>query len=400
MPRSGWVRPATDRRLSDLVSIGLLTRVFPPDVVDEAIDDAGRREVRNRVLPARVMVYFAIGMAMYSEGSYEDVFSQLSDGLSWSKGWTESLKPPSKSALFQARLRLGAEPVRNLFTKVVRPLATPDTPGSWFATMRVMAIDGTCLDIADTEANEAHFGRPPSSRGDRSAFPQARMVALAECGTHAIVDAVIGPCTSSEVEFARELISRLSPGMLVLADRDLYGFNLWEQATSTGADLLFRVKSTLSPHHEQTLSDGSWIASIRPTSGADRGERDPHRVRVIDYTINGDGQYRLITTLLDPVIAPAKELAKLYSERWEIETTFDELKTHQRGAREVLRSKSPELIYQEIWGHLCCHYAIRVLMADTAAHWGHGPDRISFVAALRIARHSVARGDFPPSRNS
>ena len=400
MPRSGWVKPATDRRLSDLVSIGLLTRVFPPDVVDAAIDDAGRREIRNRVLPARVMAYFAIGMAMYSEGSYEDVFFQLSDGLSWSKGWTESLKPPSKSALFQARLRLGAEPVRNLFTKVVRPLATPDTPGSWFATRRVMAIDGTCLDIADTEANEAHFGRPPSSRGDRSAFPQARMVALAECGTHAIVDAVIGPCASSEVEFARELISRLSPGMLVLADRGLYGFNLWEQATSTGADLLFRVKSTLSPHHEQTLSDGSWIASIRPTSGTDRGGRDPHRVRVIDYTIDGDGQYRLITTLLDPVIAPAKELAKLYSERWEIETTFDELKTHQRGAREVLRSKSPELIYQEIWGHLCCHYAIRVLMADTARHSGHDPDRISFVAALRIARYSVAKGNFSPGRNS
>jgi len=185
-----------------------------------------------------------------------------------------------------------------------------------------------------------------------------------------------------------------------LADRGLYGFNLWEQASSTGADLLFRVKSTLSPRHEQTLADGSWIGSIKPTSGAGRGERDPHRVRVIDYTIDGDGQYRLITTLLDPVIAPAKELAQLYSERWEIETTFDELKTHQRGAREVLRSKSPELIYQEIWGHLCCHYAIRVLMADTARHRGHDPDRISFVAALRIARHSVARGDFPPSRNS
>ena len=138
------------------------------------------------------------------------------------------------------------------------------------------------LDIADTEANEAHFGRPPSSRGDRSAFPQARMVALAECGTHAIVDAVVGPCTSSEVEFARELISRLSPGMLVLADRGLYGFNLWEQATSTGADLLFRVKSILSPCHEQTLADGSWIASIKPTSGTGRAQREPHRVRVID----------------------------------------------------------------------------------------------------------------------
>jgi hypothetical protein len=189
--------------------------VFPPDVVDEAIDDTGLREIRNRLPPARVMVYFAIDMAMYSEGSYEDVFSQLSDGLSWPKGWTQPLKPPSKSALFQARLRLGAEPVRHLFYQVVSPLATPDTPESWFADRRVMAIDGTCLDLADTEANEAYFGRPPSSRGDRSALPQARMVALAEYGTHAIVDAVIGPCTSSGVTLTRELIGRLSPAMLV-----------------------------------------------------------------------------------------------------------------------------------------------------------------------------------------
>ncbi|MGC8465627.1 MAG: IS4 family transposase [Acidimicrobiales bacterium] len=400
MPRSGWVKPASDRRLSDLVSIGLLTRVFPPGVIDEAIDEAGRREIRNRVLPARVMVYFAIGMAMYSEGAYEDIFSQLSDGLSWSKGWSESLKPPSKSALFQARLRLGSEPLRKLFAKVVSPLATSDTPGSWFATRRVMAIDGTCLDIADTVANETHFGRPPSSRGDRSAFPQARIVALAECGTHAIIDAVVGPCTTSEVELTRELISRLHPGMLVLADRGLYGFDLWGKAADTGADLLFRVKSTLSPHHEQTLEDGSWIASIKPTSGTGRHQREPHRVRVIDYTVNGDERYRLITTLLNPSVAPAEGLARLYAERWEIETTFDELKTHQRGSREVLRSKSPELIYQEIWGHLCCHYAIRVLMANTAEHSGHDPDRISLVADLRIVRHSVAKDDFPPGGNS
>ncbi|MHB1734888.1 MAG: transposase [Ferrimicrobium acidiphilum] len=187
---------------------------------------------------------------------------------------------------------------------------TTQTIDTRLRNLPLSSYDGYAdLDIADTEANEAHFGRPPSSRGDRSAFPQARMVALAECGTHAIVDAVIGPCMTSEVELTRELISRLSPGMLVLADRGLYGFNLWEQATSTGADLLFRVKSTLSPHHEQTLSDGSWIASIRPNSGTGRGGRDPHRVRVIDHTIDGDGQYRLITTLLDPVIAPAKELA-------------------------------------------------------------------------------------------
>lgn len=401
MPRSGWVKPPSDRRLSDLVSIGLLTKVFPTEVVDEVIADLGRREIRHRFLPARVVVYFVIGMALYAQGSYEDIFSQISDGLSWASGWTQLPKLPSKSALFQARYRLGSQVMRNLFMRIARPLANADTPGSWLAGLRVMAIDGTSLDVADTASNDEFFGRPPSSRGERSAFPQARLVGLAECGTHAIVDAVVGPCKISEVELTRELATRFQPGMLILADRGLYGFRLWQQAAATGADLLWRVKTTLVPRYLETLEDGSWLARVIATSGPGRYQLPPLLVRVIDYTIednrNDSGPYRLLTTILDPKVASAPELASLYSQRWEIENTFDELKTHQRGAREVLRSKSPELVLQEIWGHLCCHYAIRTLMADTAGHFGHDPDRISFVAALRIARHSLAKGDFPPS---
>jgi hypothetical protein len=402
MPRSGWVKPVSGRRLSDLVSVGLLTRVFPADVVDEVIAGAGRTEQRHRALPARVMAYFSIGMALYSEGSYEDVFAQLTDGLSWSSGWSESYRPPSKSGIFQARSRLGSEPVRDLFARVARPLAGPDTPGSWLAGRRLVAIDGTCLDVADTAANAEYFGRPPSSRGERSAFPQARVVALAECGTHAVFDAGIGPCSTSEIELARQLAGRLEPGMLALADRNFYGFRLWVQAAATGADLLWRVKTNLRPRHIEDLADGSWLARITPTSGPDRAKTEPVTVRVIDYTLD-DGrenpeQYRLLTTILDPGQASAQDLAAAYAERWEIENTFDELKTHQRGPRAVLRSKSPDLVLQEIWGHLCCHYAIRTLMADTAAHAGHDPDRVSFVAALRIARRSVAQGGFSPSR--
>lgn len=401
MPRSGWVKPATDRRLSDLVSVGLLTRVFPADVVDAVIADAGRTQVRHRALPARVMAYFAVGMGLYSEGSYEDVFAQLTDGLSWSSRWEQSWSPPSKSGIFQARSRLGFEPVRDLFFRTAKPLATAATPGSWLAGRRLVAIDGTSLDVADTAINSEFFGRPPSSRGERSAFPQARVVAVAECGTHAIIDAEIGPCSVSEIALARELVSRLTPGVLMLADRGFYGFRLWEQAAATGADLLWRVKTNLRPRHVETLADGTWLARIIPTSGTNRAKAAPLTVRVIDYTID-DGrqnpeQYRLLTTILDPVDASAEELAAVYSERWEIENTFDELKTHQRGPKTVLRSKSPDLVLQEIWGHLCCHYAIRTLMADTAAHSGHDPDRVSFVAALRIARRSVAQGAFSPS---
>src|SRR5690242_3878 len=184
MPRAGWVKPLTDRRLSDLVSVGVLTRVFPPDLVDEVIASVGRTEQRHRSLPARVMAYFAIGMALYAEGSYEDVLAQLTDGLSWASGWEASYAPPSKSAIFQARARLGSEPLAALFARVAAPIGTDDMPGVWLAGRRLVAIDGTCLDVADTPANAEYFGRAGVNKGEQAAFPMARVVALAECGTH------------------------------------------------------------------------------------------------------------------------------------------------------------------------------------------------------------------------
>ena len=380
------------------MAVGVLTRVFPPELVDEVIAAAGRTEQRNRTLPARVMAYFAVGMALYSEGSYEDVLSQLTDGLSWSSGWQDSFTPPSKSGIFQARQRLGFEPLEALFRRVAKPLATPSMAGSWLAGRRLVAIDGTCLDIADTAENAEFFGRPGVNKGEKSAFPQARLVALAECGTHAIFDAELGAYTSSEVALAQDLIGRLQPGMLVLADRGFYSYALWRKASATGADLLWRVKTGLRPEHLQTLEDGSWLGQIRHSTDRKAG---PITVRVIDYTVD-DGRenpetYRLFTTMLDPQVASATELAAAYAQRWEIESALDELKTHQRGPRTVLRSKSPDLVKQEIWGHLCCHYAIRTLMGEAASHSGHDPDRVSFVAALRITRQSVAhQGAFSP----
>ena len=400
MPRAGWVKPATDRRLSDLVSIGLLTRVFPPGVVDEVVAAAGRTEQRHRSLPARVVAYFAIAMALYVDGSYEDVLAQLTDGLSWSSRWSESWSAPSKSAIFQARSRLGAEPLAALFARVARPLAPEGTSGAFLAGRRLVAIDGTCLDVADTDENATHFGRPGVNKGEQAAYPNARVVALAECGTHAIFDAVIGPYTTSEIELSRDLVSRLQPGMLLLADRGFYGFKLWSEAAGTGADLCWRAKSNPKPRHRETLADGSWLAEVTP-GGNEGRHATPVTLRVVDYTLDdgrdNEEEYRLLTTILDPSEAPATSLAACYAERWEIESAFDELKTHQRGPRTVLRSKSPELVRQEIWGHLCCHFAIRTLMWEAAEGAGEDPDRVSFVAALRIARRSVAlRGAFPP----
>ncbi len=386
--------------------MGVLTRVFPPDLVDEVIAAAGRTERRHRTLPARVMAYFSIGMALYSEGSYEDVLSQLTDGLSWASGWAESYAPPSKSAIFQARARLGAEPLAALFERVAEPIGTDDTPGVWLAGRRLVAIDGTCLDVADTAVNAEYFGRPGVNKGEQAAFPQARVVALAECGTHAMFAAQVGTYSESEATLTEPLLDRLAPGMLLTADRGFFSYALWRKAIGTGADLLWRVRTDRSgpkPTHVDDLPDGSWLAHLRRTTPAAARREEPMLVRVIDYTID-DGRdnptsYRLFTTLTDPDEVTAIDLAAAYTQRWEIELAFDELKTHQRGPRTVLRSKSPDLVLQEIWGHLCCHYAIRSLMTEAALHSGHDPDRVSFVAALRITRQSIAhQGDFPPSR--
>jgi hypothetical protein len=387
--------------LSDLVSVGVLTRVFPPDLVDEVVAQSGRTQLRHRALPARVMTYFAIGMALFSEGSYEDVLAQLTDGLSWTSGWAESFPMPSKSAIFQARSRLGSEPLQGLFSRVARPLGEAGTPGVWLAGRRMVAIDGTCLDAADTDVNDAEFGRAGVSKGEKAAFPQARVLALAECGTHAIFAARVGGYRDSEARLAEQLLPELGAGMVLLADRGFFSFALWRKACDTGADLLWRVRTDPAgpkPQHVQDLSDGSWLAHLRRSSDP-HGE--PMLARVIDYTIQ-DGRpnptgYRLLTTLLDPDEAPATDLAAAYAQRWEIESAFDELKTHQRGPRVVLRSKSPDLVKQEIWGHLCCHFAIRSLMTDAARYADHDPDRVSFTAALRITRRTIAHaGDFPP----
>lgn len=404
MPRAGWKKPETERRLSDLVSVGVLTRVFPPELVDEVIAEVGRTEQRHRSLPARVMAYFSIGMALYSEGSYEDVLAQLTDGLSWASGWQETYAPPSKSAIFQARARLGAEPLAALFARVAKPIGGEQTPGVWLAGRRLVAIDGMCLDVADTTANHEHFGRPGVNKGEQAAFPQARVVALAECGTHAVFAAQIGTYSESEATLADRLVERLAPGMLLTADRGFFSYALWRKASASGADLLWRIRTDKAgpkPTHVEDLPDGSWLAHLRRTTPASARREEPMLVRVIDYTID-DGRenpetYRLFTTLTDPTEVTATDLAATYTQRWEVELTFDELKTHQRGPRTVLRSKSPDLVLQEIWGHLCCHYAIRSLMVEAAAHSGHDPDRVSFVAALRITRQTLAHpGAFSP----
>jgi len=392
VPRAGWRKPETEQRLSDHVSIGVLTRTYPPELVDRVVAETGKTEARHRLLPARVVVYYVMAMALYAQASYEEVMRHLVEGLSWLTHWRKGWQVPSKVAIFKSRSRLGVEPVRELFESVARPLAEPGLEGAWYRGWRLMAIDGTCLDVADTEANDRAFGRAGSGRG-KAAFPQLRMAGLAECGTHAIVAAALGPYVQSEESLAEEVCSRLEPGMLCLADRGLFSYRLWQIAQAQGAELLWRVLGNLRLEPEQVFEDGSWITRIYHSS--DRHREPPLMARAIEYVLDDPGRqsaerYRLLTTVLDSEQAPALELAALYAQRWEFENALDELKTHQRGPKVVLRSKQPDGVYQEAYGYLLTHYAIRALIHDAAVESGLDPDRLSFLRTLRVVRRSTS----------
>jgi hypothetical protein len=391
MPRAGQVKPPTDERLSDRIAVGLLTRTFTAEAVDAAVAATDRGEVRSRLLPARVVVYYVLAMCLFSGQGYEEVMRLLVGGLEWLGRWRRAWAVPSTAAIAKARARLGPEPLRALFGTVVRPLATEATRGAWYRGLRLVAIDGATLDVPDTAENEARFGRAGSGRGDgRGGFPQVRLVGLGECGTHAVFAVAMDSYATAEKTLAGRLLPALRPGMLALADRGFLGYDLWQAAADTGAALLWRASASFPLPVVEVLPDDSYLSRLNPR----RPDQPPIIVRVIEYTIDDgrapvDEHYRLVTTLLDPDEAPAAELAERYAQRWEFETALDEIKTHQRGAKVVLRSKYPDGVEQEVWGFLLVHWAIRDLMHTAALDADIDPDRVSFIRTLRLARRSV-----------
>jgi hypothetical protein len=258
----------------------------------------------------------------------------------------------------------------------------------------LVSLDGSTLDVADTAENEKAFGRPSASRG-KSAFPQLRLVSLVENGTHVLFGTQISGYATGESTLARQVIGSLQEGMLCIADRNFFSYSLWKEAAKPSVALLWRVKVNLVLPCDQRLPDGSYLSKIYPSPTARRRHQDPVLVRVVEYTLKGatdpEPLYRVLTTLLDPAEAPAHELAALYQERWEIETALDELKTHLRGARIVLRSKMPDLVLQEVYGLLLAHFALRGLMHEAALKADLDPDRLSFVHAIRVVRRKLPR---------
>jgi hypothetical protein len=401
MARAAAGLPAGSR-VTDFISIGVLAARYPRDLVDRVLAETGRGSQRQRQLPAHVVVYYVIALALFMSVSYGEVLQCLLEGLSWLGLPPDRVRTTGRSGISQARARLGPEPMRRIFETVAKPIATKKTRGAFYREWRVVAIDGTTLDVPDTTENEREFGRPGVARG-KSGFPQLRAVFLIEVGTHAFFHVEAGPYTTSENVLAAKVVERLSPGMLCLADRGYFSYGFWKSTRGRGADLLWRVRADAILPCLERLDDGSFLSKLYPSVSARRRDDGGVAVRVVEYTLDGAGAepqtiYRLVTTILDPLAAPAKDLADLYHQRWEIETAFDELKTHLRGRQVVLRSKTPDLLLQEFYGLLLAHYAVRGLMHEAALTADVDPDRLSFVHAIRVVRRDVlAPGSFPPS---
>ena len=386
--------------VAHLISTGVLASVCPRPVIDEVLLQTGRASQRNRLLPAPAVVYYVMALALWREAPLEEVLRVVCEALQWLGGDEAKAVQASKSAISQARSRLGAEVMQRLAERVLRPLAAPGAPGAWYRGWRVMALDGSCMDVADESANAEFFGYPTATRG-QSAFPQARLLGMVECGTHVITAAAIAPYARSEKAMAAErLADWLDKGMLLLADLGFYSFKLWQSARASQAALLWRVTSSLKLPRQQLLSDGSYLSTIYDS--ADSARKHGQTVRVIEYELAESAtptqdSYRLLTNLLDANQAPAEELAALYHERWEIEGVFDEFKTHLRANSTVLRSKTPDLVQQELWGLLLAHFAIRQLMAQAAWERGLDPDRLSFTHAVRVIKRKMPQAAaFPP----
>jgi hypothetical protein len=392
---------SAEARVTDYISLGVITSAFPAKAIRSVLARTGKGSVRERELPAQVVMYYVIAQALFMQLSQREVLRCLLEGVRWLFGLRVALKVTGKSGISQARSRLGWEPVKQLHDEVVKPIAVKKTRGAWYKNWQLVSLDGSTLEVADTQENQQAYGRPGASRG-RSAYPQIRFVSIVENGIHLLFGTAMAGYSTGEISLTKAALKRLQPGMLCLADRNFLGYELWQQAQATGAELLWRGKKHLRLARARELPDGSYLSRIYPSERDRRKKSNGIEVRVIEYQLEGIAEaapsYRLVTTILDHNAAPAAELAALYHERWEIETALDELKTHLRGAQLVLRSKTPDLVKQEFYGFMMAHFAVRGLMHEAALKADEDPDRLSFLHAVRvIPRKLPAFSAMPPS---
>ena len=390
-------------RVSDYLSIGLLSRLVPPSLVDEALTAHQRHSKRQRDLPAHAVAYYVMALSLYRGVNTEEVLRVVTEGMDY-LGDTVIRRKVGKSAISASRTRLGAEVMRTIADQALVPLAQPQAKGSFYCDLRLVSIDGTTLEVANEVSNREVFGVPGTGQG-QTGYPQIRCVGLLENGTHILFGVALGGYKDSEVSLAHKVVKNLSFNMLCLADRGFSGYPLWRDASQTGAQLLWRIPKNRKLPVLKQFKDGSYLSQITPAPATlkkmDEQTAPAITVRVIDYQLPGvleaESVYRLITTLLDSEQYPADELAALYHARWRIEVTFAEMKTTLKGADIVLRSKTPELVRQEFWGLLLAHHVVRKLMLEAALSRQRVPDSLSFKHSLTLIRRKLpASGAIPP----
>jgi hypothetical protein len=383
---------ALDDKISEQVSMEVLRQVYPTQIVQQCLEQhvpaepAKARRIRYFV-PISV-VWFVLAMALWTRLAQARVWDKLTHKLQLLHP-DEDVPVAGASALSYQRGLLGEEPLRGLMECCCHLLCTPQTPGAFYKGMRLMAIDGTLFNVADTPRNEAAFGRSSNQYG-KGAYPQIRCVGLLECGSHALIDVSLSAYRRSEVHGAHKLLRGVQADMLVMHDAGLFSGGLWQGIRQRSAHALSALAEGVltTATKGQALSDGSYLAWLQPNKEALYPLEKPMLIRVIEYRVTdsrlGEPEqvYRLATTLLDEQRYPALELIVLYHERWEIELVYDEIKTHQRQQMKVLRSKTPQGVRQEVYATVLAHYAVRALMVQAADEVHLDPDRLSFTEAV------------------
>jgi len=385
---------AENIRFEKAVALNALEQVIPQAEVEAVVAELGAEELRVRKLPASMVLLLCVAMGLFTNMALEQVLIKMVRGLRYIWPSNEDYQVAGRSAICQARYRLGAKPMVELFHRVCKPMATQQTPGAFLFSLRLMAIDGTTEDVPDTPPNVAFFGRHHSDRGD-AAFPQMKAVYLCESGSHAICDAGFWPCHTSERIGGLRMLRSVEEDMLVMWDCGFHSFDMANQTRQRKAHFLGRLPAHIKPTFIKALPDGSYLAYIYPSAYRRKKRGERLLVRVIEYTIDdpnrpGHGKiHRLVTSLLDPDSYPAHTLACEYHQRWEVEITIDEIDTHQRLPNIPLRSQKPAGVIQEAYGLLIAHYAVRSVMHEAAVQSGLDPDRLSFINAVRIIRDAV-----------
>jgi Insertion element 4 transposase N-terminal/Transposase DDE domain len=366
---------------------------IPSEMLEQAIGETSSQQQRQRKLPSGLVISLVIAMSLWSSVSMRTVLKNLVSGLS--QKWiqvAEYWQVPNSGSISEARQRLGCAVMTRLFELVARPMASPETAGAFIGGLRVMAVDGTVMDVPDSAANARVFGYPGSKPGTKAAFPKARLVLLIETGTHLIVDALICPYRMGERVRIQKLLRSVSSGMLLMWDRGLHSYKMVNATIKQSCHYLGRLPANVKFEVEEVLEDGSYLSWINPDGKSRKQGAQKIRVRIIEYTIDSDVEpktYRLITSLMDIVAFPAILLATEYHQRWEIESTIDELKTHLLGRKVLVRSLNPREVVQEIYGWLLGHWSIRYLIFQAAESAKISPLRIGFTGTLNVIRRAI-----------